>query len=418
MKILIVGSGGREHTIAWKIKKDAKNISLFSAPGNAGISSISQNVEIKAEDIPSLLSFAKKEKINITVVGPEAPSVEGIVDEFTKNNLKIFGPNKCAAKLEGSKIFAKNLLQKYKIPTAVAEFFDDASLAKRYLKKVSFPIVIKADGLAAGKGVIVTKNLKEAIFSIEEIMEKKIFGTSGEKIIVEEFLEGKEYSLLAFTDGWEVIPLVPAQDYKRIFDKDKGTNTGGMGSYSPPFFLNKEIINFSYNILKKTIEALKKEGILYKGILYGGLILTKDGPQVLEFNCRFGDPETQVILPRLKSNLMEIIEAVIGERLKEIKIKWSNNPAVCVVIASGGYPGKYELGKIIKGLGEVEKMKKIIIFHAGTKKQNGEIVTSGGRVLGVVSSDKDIKTCRKNVYEAIKKINFEKMHYRRDIAEI
>jgi phosphoribosylamine--glycine ligase len=418
MKILVVGSGGREHTISWKIKKDVKDVSLFVAPGNAGTSFFSKNVDIKAEDIKGLLDFVKSEKIDITLVGPEAPLVKGIVDEFEKNNLKIFGPNKSAARIEGSKIFAKKILTKYQIPTAKAEFFDDSKEAKKYLKKISPPVVVKADGLAQGKGVIVCKELKEAIYSVEEMMENKIFGESGSRILIEEFLEGKEFSLLGFTDGEEVIPLVAAKDYKRVFDRDKGPNTGGMGSYSPPVFLDKKTLEISCNILKRTIESLNKEGIIYKGVLYGGLILTKKGPYVLEFNCRFGDPETQVILPRLKTNLLEIIEAVIEKRLKEIKVRWSKNPAVCVVLVSGGYPGKYEVGKEISGLEKVEKMKKILLFHAGTKRENSKILTSGGRVINVVSVDRDIKTCRKNVYSAIKKIKFENMHYRKDIAKL
>lgn len=418
MKILVIGSGGREHTIAWKIKKDSPESSLFTAPGNAGTSSISRNIEIKAEDIKNILNFAKSEKIDFTVVGPEAPLVEGIVEEFEKNNLKIFGPSKSAARIEGSKIFAKELLYKYNLPTAKAEFFDSSKNAKKYLQRISFPAVIKADGLAQGKGVMVCKGKKEAIFAVEEMMEKKIFGESGSRIIIEEFLEGKEFSLLAFTDGEEVVCMVPAQDYKRVYDKDRGPNTGGMGSYSPPVFLTEEVLKISSTILKKTVDALNREGIVYKGVLYGGLILTKNGPYVLEFNCRFGDPETQVILPRLKTNFLEILQAVIEGRLKEIKITWSKNPAVCVVLASGGYPGKYETGKIIEGIPDAEKKKNIILFHAGTKKENEKIVTCGGRVLNVVSVDKDIKTCRKNVYSAIKKIKFENMHYRKDIAKL
>ena len=417
MKILVIGSGGREHTLVWKISQSPKVSKIFCAPGNAGISHLAQCVDIGEDNIVGLANFAQKMKIDLTIVGPELPLSRGIVDEFNKLGLKIFGPNQKATQIESSKVFSKYLMKKYNIPSASYAVFQDIKQAFDYVKQQAFPLVIKADGLAAGKGVFIVKGIKQAKEALDSLMKKKIFGDAGEYVVIEEFLEGEEISVLAFSDGKTVLPMVSSQDHKKIFDQDKGPNTGGMGAYSPvPFYndLSRKIV--LQKILKPIIEGLKNEGREYKGVLYAGLILTKEGPKVLEFNARFGDPETQVVLPRLETDLIEIFNAVIEGNLHKINLKWKDNAVVCVVIASGGYPGRYQKGKIINGLESLEEMKNIIAFHASTKFQDGKVVTSGGRVLGITAWADTIFKAKEKAYEGVEKIYFEEMYYRKDIA--
>lgn len=417
MKILVIGSGGREHTLVWKISQSPKVSKIFCAPGNAGISHLAQCVDIGEDNIVGLANFAQKMKIDLTIVGPELPLSRGIVDEFGKLGLKIFGPNQKATQIESSKVFSKYLMKKYNIPSASYAVFQDIKQAFDYVKQQAFPLVIKADGLAAGKGVFIVKGVKQGKEALDSLMKKKIFGDAGEYVVIEEFLEGEEISVLAFSDGKTIVPMVSSQDHKKIFNKDKGPNTGGMGAYSPvPFYndLSRKIV--LQKILKPTIEGLKNEGREYKGVLYAGLILTKEGPKVLEFNARFGDPETQVVLPRLETDLIEIFNAVIEGNLHKINLKWKDNAVVCVVIASGGYPGRYQKGKIINGLESLEEMKNIIAFHASTKFQDGKVVTSGGRVLGITAWADTIFKAKEKAYEGVEKIYFEEMYYRKDIA--
>ena len=415
MKLLIVGGGGREHSLLWKLAQDNPQGERFSAPGNAGMSELSTCLPLKAEAITQLADFAEKEKIEFTVVGPEAPLVAGIVDEFKRRNLKIFGPNSQSALLEGSKVFAKELMWKHKIPTARFEVFEEAGKAREYIEKVGAPIVVKADGLCAGKGSIVCRSKESAFQAVEDILEKKIFGSAGDRIVVEEMLEGEEASFMLLSDGDYLLPLQPAQDYKRAYDNDEGPNTGGMGSYSPvpafPQSLQEEVLE---GIAYPTIRAMQERGTPFVGLLYIGLMLTKEGPKVLEFNVRFGDPETQCVLPRMEGNLLEALIACEEGRLREVKIGWKEDKCICVVIASQGYPGKYETGKEIRGL---ENVKDCIVFHAGTKREDGKILTAGGRVLGVVGMGKTFKEARQKTYEAIGKIKFENMFYRKDIAK-
>jgi phosphoribosylamine--glycine ligase len=417
MKILVIGSGGREHALVWKISQSPKVSKIFCAPGNAGISHLVQCVDIGEDNMVGLANFAQKMKIDLTIVGPELPLSRGMVDEFDKLGLKIFGPNQKATQIESSKVFSKYLMKKYNIPSANYAVFQDIKKAFDYVKQQAFPLVIKADGLAAGKGVFIVKGIKQAKEALDSLMKKKIFGDAGEYVVIEEFLEGEEISVLAFSDGETVVPMVSSQDHKKIFNKDKGPNTGGMGAYSPvPFYndLSRKIV--LQKILKPTIEGLKTEGREYKGVLYAGLILTKEGPKVLEFNARFGDPETQVVLPRLQTDLIDVLNAVIEGNLHKINLKWKDNAVVCVVIASGGYPGKYQKGKVIDGLKSLEEMKNIIVFHAGTKFQDGKVVTSGGRVLGITAWADTIFKAKEKAYEGVEKIYFEEMYYRKDIA--
>ncbi|MCM8786713.1 MAG: phosphoribosylamine--glycine ligase [Candidatus Omnitrophica bacterium] len=426
MRVLVVGSGGREHALVWKIAQSKLVDKIFCAPGNGGIAKLAECVEISTEDIEGLMNFAKKEKIDLTVVGPEAPLAKGIVDEFENYKLKIFGPNKEAAQIEASKIFAKQLMKKYDIPTADFEIFDSSSAAKKYVEKKGIPCVIKADGLAGGKGVIVAKTFKEAQDAISVMMEDKIFGKAAERIIIEDYLEGQEASIIVITDSKKVIPFLTSQDHKRIFDDDKGANTGGMGAYSPTPIITRELFDeILKKIIYKIINALAKEGFLYKGALYAGIILTKDGPKVLEFNARFGDPEIQVILPLLNSDLFEAMLAVAYNNLSKFLnygiLQWDKRTCVCVVCAARGYPGNYEKDKEIFGLDEVSKMKDIFVFHAGTKikKEAGKIkyLTNGGRVLGITGLGINLKDAIDKTYEAVKKIHFEGMHYRKDIGQ-
>lgn len=417
MKVLIIGSGGREHTLIWKINQSPKVSQIYCAPGNAGISQLAQCIDINADNIEELVNFAKKEKIDLTVVGPELPLSKGIVNEFNRWGLKIFGPSQEATEIESSKVFSKYLMKKYNIPTANYEVFGNSKEALNYIKQQTFPIVIKADGLAAGKGVFIIKNLEQAKDALDILMKEKKFGEAGRQVVIEEFLEGEEISILAFCDGKTIIPMISSQDHKKIFDNDQGPNTGGMGAYSPvPFYTTEIKEKVCREILKPTVKGLRNEGKEYKGVLYAGLILTKNGPKVLEFNARFGDPETQVVLPGLKTDLVDILNAVIGETLHKINIEWEDNAAVCVVVASGGYPGKYQKGKPISGLERLKKMKNIIAFHAGTKFQDEEVVTSGGRVLGITTWDDTISKAKEKAYEGVEKIYFEDMYYRKDIA--
>jgi phosphoribosylamine--glycine ligase len=416
VNVLIVGGGAREHALAWKIALSPKINKLYVAPGNAGTAGIATNIPLKPTDIEQLFNTAKQLNIDITIVGPEVPLSLGIVDYFEKGGLKVFGPSAIAAKIESSKVFSKYILKKYSIPCSEGQSFSEPGKAIEYIKTQNMPIVIKADGLAAGKGVIIAETHEQAIKAISDIMEMRVFGTAGEQLIIEEFLTGKEVSLLAFTDGTTVKPMVPACDYKRIFDNDMGLNTGGMGAYSPPSFFDENLISqVIEDIIEPTIRGLSSEGIQYKGVLYTGLIMNNNKPKVLEFNARFGDPEIQAIIPRLKTDLLDIANAVINENLADIEIDWNADSCVGVVMSSGGYPGKYETGYAINGLDKLDK--DIIVFHAGTRiNDNTEIVTDGGRVLTVTASGKTIKEAREHVYNNINKINFKDCHYRKDIA--
>lgn len=417
MNVLIIGNGGREHALAWKIAQSPEVSMICCAPGNAGTARVGYNIDIDPKDIDGLIEFAKGHDIDLTVVGPEAPLIWGIADKFAQNGLKLFGPSQKAAEIEGSKIFAKNLLTKYGIPTGGFAEFDDSKEALRYLRRLGAPVVVKADGLAAGKGVVVAHDLRTAEDAVNMMMEERVFGDAGARVLLEEFLEGPEVSVLSFTDGETVLPMDSAQDHKRVFDRDRGPNTGGMGAFSPsPLYTDEMAGLVEASILKKTVEALNLEGRRYTGVLYAGLILTRTGPKVLEFNCRFGDPETQAVLPRLKTDLVDVMLAVTEGRLHEITLEWSESACVCVVAASAGYPGKYETGKIIKGLEKAAAMKDVIIFHAGTRIDRDCTVTAGGRVLGVTALGDGLKAAARRAYEAISSISFENMHYRRDIG--
>lgn len=417
MKILVVGGGGREHTLVWKLKQSPKADQIFCAPGNAGIAQDATCVNIGAEDIDALLKFALEESIDLTLVGPEAPLNGGIVDRFREAGLRIFGPARKAAELEGSKVLAKEVMEKYNIPTARYADFTDPDQAIAYIRENGAPIVVKADGLAAGKGVIVAMDVETAVNAVRLIMEDRAFGDSGNRVVIEEYLEGEEVSILAFTDGTAVIPMVSSQDHKRIFDNDKGPNTGGMGAYSPAPVYTPDIEPFVLDrILIPTIRGMEEEGRTYEGVIYAGLIMTGEGPKVLEYNARFGDPETQAVLVRLKTDLVDIIEAILDKRLEGMEIEWSDDAAVCVVMASGGYPGSYEKGKVISGLAEAEATGATV-FHAGTAEKDGSTVTSGGRVLGVTALGRDIPQAIDNVYKAVEQITWEGVQYRKDIGQ-
>lgn len=415
MKVLVVGSGGREHAIIWKLKQDKQVDEIYCASGNAGIEEMATCVNIAPTDIDSLVGFAKENRIDLTIIGMDDPLVMGIVDRFEKEGLRIFGPNKKAAMLEGSKAFSKELMKKYQIPTAKYETFDDYKLAVEYIKEIIPPIVIKVDGLALGKGVYICNTQEEAKQALSEIMQDKKFGTSGNKVVIEEYLEGEEVSILSFCDGKTVIPMVSSKDHKKAYDHDKGPNTGGMGTISPTKAYTKEIEERCIKeIFLPTVEALNKEGITYKGIIYFGLMLTKDGPKVIEYNARFGDPEAQVLLPRLETNLLDIINACIDEELDKIHIEWKTKEAICVILASGGYPGSYEKGNEITGLKDIDK-QSTIVFHAGTKQVDGKIVTNGGRVLGITTLADDLEKATKIVYSMVNRINFKGKQYRTDV---
>ena len=417
MKVLVVGSGGREHAIVWKLKQSPKADKIYCAPGNAGIAKDAECVPIAAMEIDKLVKFAKDEKIDFTIIGMDDPLVAGIVDAFEAEGLKVFGPRKNAAIIEGSKAFSKDLMKKYGIPTAKYETFDNYDEAKAYVLSQSVPVVVKADGLALGKGVLICNTHDEAVAALDEIMVDKKFGASGSKVVIEEFLTGPEVSVLSFCDGKTVVPMVSAQDHKRAFDNDEGLNTGGMGTFSPSRIYTKEINDECMEkIFKPTVAAMAAEGRTFVGILYFGLMLTKDGMKVIEYNARFGDPETQVILPRLKTDMLEIMEACVDTTLDKMNIEWYDNAAVCVVEASGGYPVSYEKGFEITGLDEVAKRDDIVVFHAGTALKDGKLVTNGGRVLGITGIGKDLDEARKIAYEGVDIVNFEKKHFRHDIG--
>ncbi len=417
MKVLVIGGGGREHALVWKLAQSPRIVRLFCAPGNAGSASQSENVSIAANDIPALLKFARENKVDLTVVGPDDPLAAGIVDAFTGEGLRIFGPDKSAARLESSKIFAKELMAKNGIPTASARTFERSDAARRYCETRSYPLVLKADGLALGKGVIIAREPKEAAAAIEEMMERGKFGEAGRRVVIEEFLRGRECSLHALVDGEHHQMLATARDHKRACDGDTGPNTGGMGAISPAENWSDALQQrFESEIMHPLLRGLREEGVCFRGLLFPGLMITEQGPRVLEFNCRFGDPETQVILPRLKSELLGLLEATIDGRLDETQLAWDQRAAVTVVMASGGYPNKYETGKPIEGLSAAGRLPDVYVFHAGTRRENGNIVTSGGRVLAVTALGGDGAEARKRAYEAVEKIHFEGCHYRRDIA--
>jgi len=423
MRILVVGSGGREHALSWKIAKSPKCERLYCAPGNGGISEVAELVNINSDDIEALLKFAQDKKIDLTLVGPEMPLVKGIVDTFQAQGLRIFGPSKYCANLEGSKVFAKNLMKRFNVPTADFQVFTNSQDALKYLDSKKGPIVVKADGLCAGKGVVVCKYIKEAKAAVVSMMEKRVFGGAGNKVIIEDCLEGEEASIIVISDGKNIVPLASSQDHKRVFDGDKGPNTGGMGAYSPaPVITDALFKQILDTVIAPVVKGLGAEGNFYKGALYAGIMVTEKGPFVLEFNARFGDPETQAILPRLKSDLVDVIERSISENLENYNLEWDPRPCVSIVMASGGYPGDYKKGAEIKGLEEVKKMKDAIVFHAGTKLGQRSLdgkslfITNGGRVLNVTALGDDMRKAIDNCYAAAKKIQFEKMHYRQDIG--
>lgn len=418
MKILVVGGGGREHAVIWKLAQSPLAEKIYCAPGNGGISELAECVNIGATDIDAMVDFAKEKEIDLVVVTPDDPLVLGMVDAMEAAGIRAFGPRRNAAIIEGSKVFSKELMKKYGIPTAAYEVFTDSASAIEYVKaQNSYPAVIKAEGLALGKGVIIAQNEQEAVNGIHEIMDDKKFGDSGNRVVVEEYLTGPEVSVLAFTDGKTVCPMVSAQDHKRAYDNDQGLNTGGMGTLSPSrLYDDAKATECMENIFLPTIKAMAAEGRPFKGVLYFGLMMTKDGVKVIEYNCRFGDPETQVVLPRLKTDLVEIMQAVIDGCLDEVNIEWEDNAAVCVVMASGGYPVSYEKGHEISGIDDANAMDGVIVFHAGTKLENGKYTNSGGRVLGVTAVDDDLDKAIKRAYEAVGKITWQDEFHRSDIG--
>lgn len=414
MKILVVGGGGREHAICWKLSNESNVEKIYCAPGNAGISNVAQCVNIEDCDIEALLQFAKENKIDLTIVGPEVPLVAGIVDEFEKENLKVFGPNKNCARLEGSKAFSKDFMIRHNLPTAKYKEYTDLNKAIAEIDEFGYPVVIKADGLAAGKGVVIPENREDAISTLKEMMADHKFGHAGDKIVIEEFLTGVETSILAFVDNNSIVPMVSAKDHKKVFEGETGLNTGGMGTFSPSEIYTDELAQeIQEKILDKTLEGFKQDNLDYKGILFVGLMITEEGPKVLEYNVRFGDPETQSVLFRLNTDLNKIMTAIIDNNLKNIEISYSKEQAICVMLTSGGYPEAYEKGKVITGLENLDS--DIVVFHSGTKFDKENIVTNGGRVIGITAKGSSLKEASDKVYENIKKINFEGMHYRKDI---
>ena len=419
MRILLIGGGGREHALAWKLVQSPKVEKLYAAPGNPGMALLQkcECINLNVDDLEGVADYAEEKSIDLTVVGPEAPLVAGLADVFKRRGLPVFGPSKAAAQLEGSKAFSKELMAKYNIPTAFFKICEDIETAKAYVEEKGAPIVVKADGLAAGKGVVVAMTKAEALEAIDEMMGDHKFGAAGARLVLEEYMEGEEASLLAFTDGKTVVPMIAAQDHKRVFDGDEGPNTGGMGTYAPaPVMTDILRLKATELILKPVVEAMAKEGTPYQGCLYAGLMIKGDSVKVVEFNCRFGDPETQVVLPLLDGDLAEIMLACATGTLDKAEVAWHDKTAVCVVMASGGYPESYEKGKEITGLAAAEEDKDVVVFHAGTKAAEGKIVTSGGRVLGVTAVDTTIKAARDRAYTAVEKIAFEKNFYRKDIA--
>jgi phosphoribosylamine--glycine ligase len=418
MDVLLIGSGGREHAIAWKLKQSKQLGKLYIAPGNAGTAQCGENVEIKDSDTPALVDFAKQKRVGLVIVGPEEPLAKGVVDAMEAAQIKAFGPNAGAAQLEADKAFSKQLMRAGAISTAEGRVFDRFIDAKAYIASRDEPVVIKAAGLAKGKGVIVCDDPAEGILAAERVMVNRIFGTAGARIVVEDKLLGEEVSILAFVDGHSIYVMESSQDHKPIGDGDTGPNTGGMGAYSPaPIITDDMMVRITREILVPTVDAMNRNGTPFKGVLYAGLMITSGGPRVLEFNVRFGDPETQPILMRLQSDLLEVFLAVCDGRLEEMFLKWDPRPAVCVVMASGGYPDDYEKGKVITGLKEAEELGDVVVFHAGTQPRNGDVVTNGGRVLGVTALGTNIAAAKARAYEAVSRIQFEGAYYRRDIAD-
>jgi phosphoribosylamine--glycine ligase len=418
MKVLVIGSGGREHALVWKISQSPKVKKIYCAPGNAGIARLAECLSIRAEDVQALTGWAEKERIDLTVVGPEAPLTMGIVDVFRDRGLRVFGPTQRAAEIEGSKVFTKDLMKKYGIPTGDSETFTDHAAAVHYVKGKGAPLVVKADGLAAGKGVIICRTVEEALSALDLIMVRKTFGDAGAKVVVEEFLEGEEASFLAFTDGETVLPLPTSQDHKAIYDKDQGPNTGGMGAYSPAPVVNEKVHReIMEKVMIPTVKGMAKEGRKYQGVLYAGLMIKEEKIKVLEFNARLGDPEAQPLLMRMKSDLVPVLEATIDGKLAGQKVDWEDRATVCVVMASAGYPGSYEKGKVISGLQEAAKVRDTFVFHAGTGLKEGKVVTNGGRVLGVTALGSGIQEAIQRAYEAVAKISWEGAYYRKDIGQ-
>lgn len=417
MKVMLVGSGGREHTLGWKLSQSPEVSDLVFAPGNGGMSSLGECVKADVTDTNALADIAMSRGVGLTVVGPEAPLVDGLVDGFVERGLRVFGPVKAAARLEGSKEFAKSLMERGGVATGQARFFDSFDAAKAYVEGQGAPIVVKADGLAAGKGVIIATTVDEAVQALKRCMVTKEFGPSGDGVLVEEFMEGPEVSILSLCDGAFAMHMVPSQDHKRAYDNDEGPNTGGMGAYSPVPILDEATGRYiEKSVMEATLGAMAAQEVPYRGVLYGGLMLTADGPKVLEFNVRFGDPETQAVLPRLSSDLLPALEATIDGGVTGVPMEWSPECCVCVVIASGGYPGKYVTGIPIKGLKSASADSKVEVFHAGTRLDDGEVLTAGGRVLNVVALGPDFAEARGLAYEAVGMISFEGMHYRTDIG--
>ncbi len=417
MKVLVIGSGGREHALVWKIRQSPRVTAVFCAPGNAGIADLADLVPIAADDVAALVRFARERAIDLTVVGPELPLTLGIVDEFKKSNLRAFGPTRDGAQLEGSKVFTKDLFRRFEIPTGFYSAFADPDEAKRYISEVGAPIVVKADGLAAGKGVLICQSIKEGHAAVDEIMVSRLFGDAGARVVVEEFLEGEEVSFIALTDGKTVLPMASSQDHKRAFDGDLGPNTGGMGAYSPAPVMTPELHDRVMNeIMQPTLDGLRALKIDYRGVLYAGVMVTAKGPKVLEFNSRFGDPECQPLMLRLRSDLVELMEACIDRRLAEQKVEWDERAAACVVMAAAGYPGNYEKGKVIRGLDALSAWKNGAVFHGGTAQRGDAVVTNGGRVLGVTALGTTIADAVAEAYGAVEKIQWDGLHYRRDIG--
>ena len=417
MNVLVVGGGGREHALVWKVSQSPKIRKIYAAPGNAGIAGLAECVPIKAEDIEGLLTFAREKSIDLTIVGPEGPLSFGIVDRFSNAGLRIFGPSGRAAEIEASKRFSKDLMKKYGIPTAAYGVFTDRAAAEAYVRKTGAPIVVKADGLAAGKGVVVAGTVEEALKALDLIMIDKAFGAAGDQVVIEECLRGEEASFMAFSDGTTVVPMASSQDHKRVFDQDKGPNTGGMGAYSPAPVVTKALEQKVMDtIMIPTVRAMGKEGRLFKGVLYAGLMIENNEAKVLEFNARFGDPETQPIMARLDTDLIDIIDAILEGRLSALEIRWKPESAVCVVMASGGYPGTYAKGKEIRGFDQASRHQGVTVFHSGTAYKDGMIVTDGGRVLGVTGLGASIAAAIDTAYAGVKELSFEGAHYRRDIG--
>lgn len=420
MKVFVIGSGGREHALAWKLRQSRHTSQLVCAPGNAGMAQVADCRSVDVAHLDQLVALVESESVDLTIVGPEAPLVAGVVDGFTQRGLKVFGPTQAAAQLEGSKVFAKEFMARHGIPTAAFEVCDSPASARRVLQsgRFSFPLVVKADGLAAGKGVTVAQTREEAAEAIEQAMAQRVFGAAGDRVVIEECLFGRESSFLLFTDGETIAPMPAAQDYKRVYDRDQGPNTGGMGTISYPGLVDDETwAGIREAIARPSVQAMSRDGHPYRGVLYIGIMLTSDGPKVLEYNVRMGDPETQVILPRLESDLVEVSEAIATGELSRVDVRWNQRAVACVVVAAGGYPGPYQKGRPIDGLDVATAMSDVVVFHAGTAlSSDGRIVTSGGRVLGVTAWNQTLPAALDRAYQAVSRIHFEPMHYRRDIG--